>query len=173
MRNEACVFWGLEPEDFTLTLPNMHDIMSLNKEPAHVAHTLANYFEIHRSKRAMLHLVMPDKTRRGVLPEEKNYIQIRGVAKTSRFEGGDKRSFEEILAERDRKNLKMFFEKYPDLEEELITEMSQFDNKAKGRLKILNPDMSFCAFIISFCMLLLSVYTFYSHRDFNNEYFNR
>ena len=36
-----------------------------------------------------------------------------------------------------------------------------------------NPDMSFCNFIISFCMFSLSLITFYSHRDFNNEYFNR
>ena len=74
MRDEACVFWELDPDEFTLTLPNMHDIMSLNREPSHIAHTLANYFEIHRSKKAILHLSKPDKTRRHLLPEEKNYI---------------------------------------------------------------------------------------------------
>ena len=36
-----------------------------------------------------------------------------------------------------------------------------------------NPDMSFCNFMISFCMFMISLITFYSHRDFNNEYFNR
>jgi len=57
----------------------------------------------------------------------------------------------------------MFFDKYPDLEEELIHDMNQFNREAKGRVNIKNPDMSFCAFIISFFMLTLSVFTFYSH----------
>lgn len=61
MRNEACGFWGLTDvkDDFTLVLPNMHDIMSLNKEESHIAHTIAQYFEIHRAKRAVLLLVRP------------------------------------------------------------------------------------------------------------------
>lgn len=36
-----------------------------------------------------------------------------------------------------------------------------------------NPDMSFCSFMISFAMFSLSLFTFYTQRDFNNEYFNR
>jgi len=60
MLNEAKEFWGLldEPgkpkKNFTLVLPNQHDIMSLNWEETHIAHTLAQYFEIHRAKRATL-----------------------------------------------------------------------------------------------------------------------
>ena len=43
MRDEACGFWGLTKvkDEFTLVLPNMHDIMSLNKEENHIAHTIA------------------------------------------------------------------------------------------------------------------------------------
>ena len=40
-------------------------------------------------------------------------------------------------------------------------------------MRIKNPDLSFCNFLISTCMFTLSVVTFYGHRDFNNEYFNR
>mmetsp|Transcript_473 Transcript_473/g.930 ORF Transcript_473/g.930 Transcript_473/m.930 type:complete len:336 (+) Transcript_473:387-1394(+) len=173
MKNEACNFWELDKNLYTLTLPNMHDLMTLNKEPTHIAHTLAKYFEIHRAKTAVLHLVKPEKTRRELYPEEKSFIQIKGVAKTSRFEGGDKRSFEEIKKDVDSKNLNMFFDKYPDLREVQIFNMKQFDSKAKGKMNIRNPDMSFCAFILSFSMLCLSIFIFYSHRDFNNEYFNR
>lgn len=173
MRKEACDFWELDRTQYTLVLPNMHDLMTLNKEPQHVAHTLAKYFEIHRAKRAVLYLVRPEKNRRDNYPEEQSGIKIKGAAKTNRFEGGDKRSFEEIKREVDTKNLKMFFNKYPDLEEMQIKDMKQFDNKAKGKMNIKNPDMTFCAFILSFSMLLLSIITFYSHRDFNNEYFNR
>lgn len=67
----------------------------------------------------------------------------------------------------------MFFNKYPGLEEELIKDMTQFDKGKPGRLIIPNPDLSFCNFLISFCMFTLSIYTFYNDRDFNNEYFNR
>lgn len=90
-----------------------------------------------------------------------------------RFAGEDKRTFDEIKKERDEKNLKEFFRKYPDLEEVKIEDMTQFDTQATDRATIANPDMSFCNFIISLSMLILSMWTFYSHRDLNNEYFNR
>lgn len=43
MRDEACGFWGLDDykDEFTLVLPNMHDIMSLNKEENHIANTIS------------------------------------------------------------------------------------------------------------------------------------
>lgn len=175
MRDEACKFWDLwnQRENYCLVLPNMHDIMSLNKEPSHIAHTLAKYFEIHRAKRAVLHLIRPDKMRDEILQEERGFIKIKGAQKTMRFAGEDKRTFDEIKAERDRKNLAEFFRKYPDLEEVKIDDMTQFDQDATDRANIANPDMSFCNFIISFSMLILSMWTFYSHRDLNNEYFNR
>lgn len=80
MRDEACLFWALkDKEKYCLVLPNMHDIMSLNKEPSHIAHTLAKYFEIHRAKRAVLHLIRPDILRKEILPEERNFIKIKGA----------------------------------------------------------------------------------------------
>lgn len=33
--------------------------------------------------------------------------------------------------------------------------------------------MSFCNFVIASCMLAISLFTFYHHRDINIEYFNR
>ena len=53
--------------------------------------------------------------------------------------------------------------------------MKQFDRYAPGRVAaiIKNPDMSFCAFLLALSMFMLSVYVFYNHRDFNNEYFQR
>lgn len=68
----------------------------------------------------MLLLVRPDTTRQELFPEESTYIQIKGAAKTKRFDRGDKRTFEAIQAEQDKKNLDMFFVKYPGLAEELI-----------------------------------------------------
>ena len=41
------------------------------------------------------------------------------------------------------------------------------------RVDIKNPDMSFCAFILSIAMCIVSLYVFYSYRDFTNEYFTR
>ena len=51
--------------------------------------------------------------------------------------------------------------------------MKQFDRKAKNKTKLSNPDWNFCAFLNSLGMFMLSLFTFYTHRDFNNEYFNR
>lgn len=175
LKEEACKFWQIDDDknDFTLVLPNKHDIMSLNEEQSHVAHTVSKFFEINRSKRAVLHLIKPDKNRRSIYQDERPLIKIFGAEKTSRFEGGDKQSKEDHIAERERKNLKSFFATYPDLEHELIVDQEQFQTKRRNKMNIENPDMSFCSFMLSFGMFCLSLYTFYSHRDFNNEYFNR
>jgi len=58
--------------------------------------------------------------------------------------------------------MSIFIAKYPALEEQIIFNEDQFNPKAKGRLDIKNPDMSFCAFILAQCMFGLSVFTFYS-----------
>ena len=177
MRDEACEFWGLkDKEEFTLVLPNNHEIMQINGDATHPAHTIAKYFEIARAKKAILHLVRPDKYRKEVLIQEKTFIKIQGVQATSRFEGKERLSYEELKALRDKKDMKIFFKKYPDLEEIQIKDMKQFGvgrNRSNQPSKIENPDMSFCNFILSLSMLSLSVWTFFSHRDFNNEYFNR
>jgi hypothetical protein len=52
-----------------------------------------------------------------VYPAEMNYLLMKEAKVTKRFEGGDKRPFHEIEEEQKRKNLKMFFDKYPDLKE--------------------------------------------------------
>ena len=67
LRDQACLFWDLKDKDkpdkpdkrFKLILPNMHDVMTLNGQKEHPAHTIAKYFEIHRSKKQILHLVIP------------------------------------------------------------------------------------------------------------------
>jgi hypothetical protein len=56
---EACNFWNLNTSEFTLVLPNMHDIMMLTNDSNHIAHTVSKYFEINRSKRAVLLLIRP------------------------------------------------------------------------------------------------------------------
>lgn len=75
LRNEAVDFWQLceDPENnnkgvknydrYSLVLPNDHDIMNLNSDTHHMANKIAMYFEIHRAKRATLHLVKQDRNR--------------------------------------------------------------------------------------------------------------
>ena len=101
MRNEACQFWDLEDikDKFTLVLPNMHDIMSLNKEPTHIAHTLADYFEIHRSKKAILHLIKPNQFRRKIYSEEKNFIKIKTATVSTHCKVKEQKSQEEVKRE--------------------------------------------------------------------------
>ena len=72
----------------------------------------------------------------------------------------------------DNKNREIFFEKYPDLKDELIKDTSQFI-KGQTKYKFDNPDMSFCQLLISLSMFSFSIYAFYFYRDFNNEYYNR
>jgi hypothetical protein len=59
----------------------MHDIMRLNSDPEHIAHTISKYFEINQSKNAVLHLIKPEKKRTKIMLEEKPLIEIRGVKK--------------------------------------------------------------------------------------------
>jgi hypothetical protein len=96
--------------------------MSLNEEPTHLAHTVSKFFEINRSKRAVLHLIKPDKNRRKIYEDEMPLIKVFGAEKASRFEGVDKRSKDDHIAEREKKNRDNFFKTYPDLEDELIVD---------------------------------------------------
>ena len=86
------------------------------------------------------------------------------------------------MREEKKKNFDDFVRKYPGLKQEKIEDTAQFNSqprvsidKSKEKMKeiLRNPDMSFCNFMISLCMCVISFITFYSHRDFNNEYFNR
>lgn len=119
MKREACLFWKLDESLFTLVLPNMHDIMSLlTKEENHMAYTIEKYFEIHRAKRAELLLIQPERMRQELEEVEKNFLLIKGAKQTDRFSNKDKRDFEERLEENKKKNLDLFFSKYPGLKEE-------------------------------------------------------
>jgi sulfur relay (sulfurtransferase) DsrC/TusE family protein len=59
MLHEALQFWDLQEysDQFTLVLPNMHNIMHLTEDHTHIAHRITDYFEIHKSKRAVLYLI--------------------------------------------------------------------------------------------------------------------
>ena len=107
--------------------------------------------------------------------EETANTKVRNAVKTNRFHKKDERTPEERDKAQKADNQDRFFTKYPGLSEELITNMDQFDPNYKNKMVniLKNPDMSFCNFFISFCMFVISLITFYSHRDFNNEYFNR
>jgi hypothetical protein len=85
-----------------------------------MAHTISQYFEIHRSKKAILLLVQPELNRKQIKEEEKMYIKIKGAQTTSRFERGDNKSADQIKAHKDQKDLEHFFSRYPDLEEEKL-----------------------------------------------------
>lgn len=50
--------------------------MQVNGDLSHPAHTVAKYFEIARAKKAILHLIRPNKKRREVLVQEKNSVKI-------------------------------------------------------------------------------------------------
>lgn len=57
-----------------------------------MAHTVAMYFEIHRAKRATLHLIRPNRRRKNIVPEEENYLKIYKGKKSHRFQGGEKKT---------------------------------------------------------------------------------
>lgn len=123
MKREACIFWNLDPEEFTLVLPNKHDIMSLLAgDEQHIAHTLAKYFEIHRAKRAVLHLVKPQTKRNKLHEEEKELIKIHHATQSAKRKKR-KETPAEAKKRIDEHNLKVFFDKYSDLREELIEDL--------------------------------------------------
>jgi hypothetical protein len=70
LRDEACAFFGFDPvkdkekiKQYSLMLPNKHDIMCLNDNQNHMAHTVCKYFEITRAKKTVMFLMKPDKYR--------------------------------------------------------------------------------------------------------------
>ena len=95
-----------------------------------------------------------------ILPEEKNFVKIKGAQVSNKLGSKEKKSQEEIKRERDKNDLEKFFKKYPDLKEVKIDNMKQFELNSKNRTKIMNPDMSCCNLTISLLMFMLSVFTF-------------
>ena len=125
LKDECCKFWDIaaEKDYYSLMQPNMHDLMSINKDKTHMANTIAKYFEVLRAKKITLFLMKPPKMKTELYPEELHSLKIKGVRRTTRFDGGDKRELHVIIDERNRFNLKQFFNKYPDLEEVQIKDM--------------------------------------------------
>ena len=149
----------------------MHEIEQMTNDKHHMAYRVEKFFEINMSKRAVLHLIRPNIMRKDVLQEEKTAIAIKCAKKSTRFDNVDKRTPEERRRNIDDSNKNLFFSKYPDLKEALITDISQFE-KGKSKHQFENPDMSFCPFLISLSMFSLSIFAFYNYRSFNSEYFN-
>ena len=136
---------------------------------------MAKYFEMHRSKSNILMLILKEQNKEKMLPEQLGLIKIKGANVNKDGQNAEKKlSYDEKVVDRDKKDLSAFESKYPVLvKEQKIENMKQFQLDSKNRTKLKNPDMSFCNFVIATCMLSISVFTFYFHRDINVEYFNR
>lgn len=81
----ACDFWALEPSKFNLYDENMLDLMSLNQDPAHPAHTVENYFKLVMVKNLpTLHLARPNLENTSLQPAQKSAIIIRGGSKEAK-----------------------------------------------------------------------------------------
>ena len=80
MKRAACKFWCLNPDHFTLVMPNMHEIMSMNSDPRHLGFYVQKYFELFKEKRPLMHLVRPNRHRIydevEIPKEEKKLIKI-------------------------------------------------------------------------------------------------
>lgn len=53
--------------------------MSINQDSLHAAHTVAKYFEMHRSKNNVLMLIMKEQTKEKMLPEQVGLVKIKGA----------------------------------------------------------------------------------------------
>lgn len=100
---DACLnFWGLADDNkkdgntgqgqYTLVLPNMHDIMSLNENGDHQAHTISKYFEINRMKRNNLMLIKKDTQKKQIQDVEKAFLKVKHAKVTDRFKKLDERT---------------------------------------------------------------------------------
>lgn len=120
-------------------------------------------------------LVKPNKQKKQVEEEEKQLLKIKNAVKTDRFKKDDDLTPEEQKQKIADLNQDIFVKKYPAIKDEMLEDIEQFnkDRPNKTQKILRNPDMSFCSLILSLMMLSLSMYTFYSQRDFVNEYFNR
>lgn len=107
-----------------------------------MAHRVAMYFEIHRDKRAVMHLIRPDSKRRETVAQEENYLKIFKGKESKRFRGGDKRSLKEKIRDRNNSNDRQFFDKYGDeMKELVIMNKEQFNRDQPNRLSLQSPDL--------------------------------
>ena len=72
----------------------MHDLMHLNEDENHMANKVEKFFEIHRVKRPVLHLIRKNIFRRELYDQEKTNLRIINVELDNRFINTDKRSLE-------------------------------------------------------------------------------
>lgn len=72
----------------------------------------------------------------------------------------------------DTRNLDEFLDNFPDLKYSQIEDRCENSKKAKP-INISDPDRTFCAFVLSLGMALLSFYVLQSQRDYTTEYFSR
>ena len=78
LRKESCEFWGIDPSKYSLYDENLHDLMSLNQDPSHIAHFVEKYFEITRLKTTpTLYLQKPDLENNFLTNNQKDAIRIR------------------------------------------------------------------------------------------------
>ena len=72
----------------------MHDLMHLNEDENHMANKVEKFFEIHRVKRPVLHLIRKNIYRRELCEAEKVNLQIVNAELDNRFINKDKRSLD-------------------------------------------------------------------------------
>lgn len=72
----------------------MHDLMHLNEDENHIANKVEKFFEIHRVKRPVLHLIRKNIYRRELYEAEKVNLRITHAELDNRFINTDKRSIE-------------------------------------------------------------------------------
>ena len=119
LRAESCEFWGLDSSKFSLYDENLHDLMSLNQEPTHPAHTVEKFFEIIRLKSVpTLYLWRPDRENTMIMQNQKDAIRI----KSEYFGEGNRRvdyNNQRVRIVNDKQNekenVKRFLEIYPGM----------------------------------------------------------
>lgn len=171
LKSEACAFWGLDPHKYSLYDENLHDLMSLNQDPAHIAHTVEKYFEITRVKSTpKLYLKKPDQENALVLPGQKDAIRIR-----SEFFGGENLKKVEMQMkdprvrkqEDDKEAVKRFIEYFPGMQAYVIGDRK---SRRLNHSHLKSPDTRFCTLFVMLFFLMLTLLSVYLRRDLNLQY---
>ena len=91
--------------------------MNLNFEDDHIANRVSKFFEIHRVKRPILHLIKEDRSKRILEDPEKPNLQIFGAQCDNRFQSSDNMSLDQKINEMNKSNMDKMISKYPELEQ--------------------------------------------------------
>jgi len=97
--------------------------MTLNDSTEYPAHTIAKYFEIHRAKKQILYLRVPNKVRTRIEDMELDYMKMTHAKPANKFAGAKKKSWEQMVKECNEKNFKDFYGRYGDMKELKIVDM--------------------------------------------------